>query len=320
VIIGTPADAEAVLQLPRRRRGGAVRKERWKEYGLGYLFILPAFLIFGVFTFYPFVKNFWLAAHETPLYPGNPAPYVGIHQFTTTVTSSMFLQSLESTAIFTVIAVPIGVFLGLALAVIANQRLKGIAFFRLVFSATAVTGVAVAAVIFGTLLSPTNGLLQSWGIDTAPGIAQSPGWALYAVSGIQAWQFMGLSFIIMLAGLQSLPEEVLEAARTDGASTWTVFWRVTVPLMSPTIFFAGVIGTIIALQSYGVVDILIASSGQGSQAVYTHTNLLINYIYDEIYNRQFGVAACLAIALFLITLVVTAVQFRVLAKRVHYGN
>ena len=90
--------------------------------------------------------------------------------------------------------------------------------------------------------------------------------------------------------------------------------------MSPTIFFAGVIGTIIALQSYGVVDILIASSGQGSQAVYTHTNLLINYIYDEIYNRQFGVAACLAIALFLITLVVTAVQFRVLAKRVHYGN
>jgi ABC-type sugar transport system permease subunit len=131
---------------------------------------------------------------------------------------------------------------------------------------------------------------------------------------------MGLSFIIMLAGLQSLPEEVLEAARTDGASTWTVFWRVTVPLMSPTIFFAGVIGTIIALQSYGVVDILIASSGQGSQAVYTHTNLLINYIYDEIYNRQFGVAACLAIALFFITLIVTAVQFRVLSKRVHYGN
>ena len=211
---------------------------------------------------------------------------------------------------------PLGIFLGLALAVFAHQKLRGMAFFQVIFSSTAITSVAVAAVIFQTILSPYNGLMQWLGVNTSPGIAESPGWAIEAVAGIQAWQFLGLSFIIMIAGLQSLPEEVLEAARIDGAGTWRLFWRVTVPLMSPTIFFGAVIGTIAALQSFGVIDILIGSG----QVAYTHTNVLVNYIFDEISTQQYGVAACLSIALFLITLVLTLVQFRVLERRVHYGR
>jgi len=294
-----------------------VRLARIKEAGLGYLLILPAMAIFGVFTFYPFVYNLNLAAHRTAPYPGLPSKFVGYHQFASTVTSPAFFDSLKSTAIFVVIAVPIGIFAGLALAVFANQKLRGSSIFQVIFSSTAVTSVAVASVIFITILNPSNGLMQWLGINTAPGISQSPSWAIEAIGGIQAWQFMGFAFLIMIAGLQSLPEEVIEAARIDGASTWRVFWRVIVPLMSPTILFAVVIGTITALQSFGTINFLIGYQ----QVAYTHTNVLINYIYDEIYyNRQFGVAACLAIALFLITLVVTVLQFRVLERRVHYGN
>jgi sn-glycerol 3-phosphate transport system permease protein len=102
----------------------------------------------------------------------------------------------------------------------------------------------------------------------------------------------------------------------DGANAWGVFWRVIVPLMSSTIFFAAVIGTILALQSFGAIDILIGSG----QVVYDHANVLINNVYDNVYyNRNFGVAACQSIALFLITLGVTIVQFRILEKRVHYA-
>ncbi len=314
-MVATPRPSR---RAQRRDARGVVgtRAQRAGEAGLGYLLLLPALGIFGVFTFYPFVQNFDLAAHLSPPYPGYPSKYVGTSQFTQTVTSSAFLQSLEATAIFVAIAVPVGLLLGLALAVFANQKLRGMAFFQVVFSSTAVTSIAVAAVIFQTILSPSNGLMEWMGVHTSPGIALSPGWAIYAVAGISAWQFMGFAFILMIAGLQSLPEDVLEAARMDGASTWTCFWRVIIPMMSPTIFFAIVVGTILALQSFGAIDILIGSGG----AVFTHTNVLINFIFDELaVNQNVGVAACLSIALFLITLFVTIIQFRVLEKRVHYG-
>lgn len=305
--------ASTALAAPRHHRGR--RFARLREASLGYLLVLPALAVLGIFTFYPFVKNFDLAAHIAAPYPGLPSKYVGFHQFTSTVTSSEFLDSLRSTVVFVGISVPLGVFLGLGLAVFANQRLRGMAVFQVIFSSTAITSVAVAGVIFETILSPSNGLMQSLGVHTAPGIYYSPAWAIEAVAGVGAWQFMGLAFIVMLAGLQSLPEEVVEAARLDGASTWQIFWRVIVPLMSPTIFFAVVIGTILGLQSFGVIDIVI---GQG-QVLYAHTNVLINWIYTLILERNFGQAACVSLALFAITLLATGVQFRLLGRRVHYG-
>ena len=137
------------------------------------------------------------------------------------------------------------------------------------------------------------------------------------MAGISAWQFTGLSFIVMIAGLQSLPEEVLEAARMDGAGAWRSFWRVMVPLMSPD-------------------DLLRACHRhdprapelrrhrhhhRGTNTTFTHTNVLINYIYNllNLYHDQ-GTAACVAIALFAITAVFTALQFRFLERRVHYGS
>ncbi len=308
-----PSEPSTSPTRPRRPR----RLSRTKEATLGYAMLLPALAVFGVFTFFPFVKNFQLAAHHPGPYPTSPSPYVGASQFFQIIRSSAFLDSLRSTAIFVGIAVPLGLFLGLALAVFANQKLRGTAFFQVVFSSTAITSIAVAAVVFQEILDPQNGLMQWLGIHTAPGIQQSPGWAIYAVALISAWQFMGFSFIIMIAGLQSLPEEVIEAARIDGAGTWRVFWRVIVPLMSPTIFFGGVVGTILALQSFGAIDIIIGNQN----TTFSHTNVLINLIYDKIvYDRQFGYAACVSIALFLITLLVTVAQFRVLEKRVHYAS
>ena len=212
---------------------------------------------------------------------------------------------------------PSASFLGLLLAVAAHRKLKGIAVYRVIFSSTVVSSVAVASVIFGTLLNPVVGFLPWLGINPNPPALESTTWALPAVALISIWQFLGLSFIIMLAGLQTVPDELLEAARIDGAGAWTRFWRMTVPLLSPTIFFAVVVGTIFAFQSFGAVDILITSEN----AVRLHTNVLIYNIINtlEVDNNP-GVAAIMATVLFLLLLGLTMLQMRFLERRVHYAR
>jgi ABC-type sugar transport system permease subunit len=290
---------------------------RRKEWVLAYLLLLPALVVFGAFTFYPFLKNFKLALYQNPPYPGLPSRYVGLHQVGSVLGSTAFHQSLVSTLLFVLMVVPIGLFGGLLLALVAHRQIKGMAIYRTIFSSTVVSSVAVAAVIFGTLMDPVVGLLPWLGLNPHPAILENPTWALPAVSLIAVWQFLGLSFIIMTAGLQSLPEEVLEAARLDGAGSWTMFWRVTVPLLSPTLFFGLVVGTIYAFQSFGQIDILIGPQNSG----FTHTNVLLYFIYQTLSIQDDpGVAAVLSIVLFAILLTLTVLQLRFLERRVHYAG
>ena len=295
---------------------GLVARRR-KNAGLAYALLIPSLVIFGVFTFFPFAKNFKLALYQNPPYPGLPSHFVGLSQAGSVLGSPEFQQSLISTFLFVVMVVPLGLLGGLVLALAAHRQLKGMAIYRVIFSSTVVSSVAVAAVVFGTLMDPVVGLLPWLGINPHPAILNNPTWALPAVAIIAIWQFLGLSFIIMTAGLQSLPEEVLEAARLDGAGSWTMFWRVTVPLLSPTIFFGVVIGTIYAFQSFGQIDILIGPQN----AAFTHTNVLLYYIYQALsVQNDPGLAAVLSIVLFVVLLSLTLLQFRFLERRVHYAG
>ena len=293
------------------------RVRRLKEIGLGYLLVLPALAIFAVFTFYPFVHNFKLAFYQTPPVPGLPSHYVGLHQVTQVLSSSSFLESLSTTFIFVALIVPISLIAGLALAVVAHRKLRGMSVYRMIFSSTVVSSVAVAAVVFGTLMNPIVGLLPWLGINPTPPLLENTTWALPSVALMTIWQFLGLSFIIMSAGLQSVPEEVLEAARIDGATAWTRFWRVTVPMLSPTIFFGVVVGTIFAFQSFGQIDILIGAQN----AAYRHVDVLIYNIVNTLtQDNNPGAAAVMSISLFLITLVLTLLQLRFLERRVQYAD
>jgi len=287
------------------------------EWGLAYLLLLPASVTFAVFTFYPFLKNFKLALYQNPPYPGLPSRYVGLSQVGSVLGSTEFHQSLVSTLLFVIMVVPTGLLGGLLLALAAHRQIKGMAIYRTIFSSTVVSSVAVAAVVFGTLMNPVVGLLPWLGLNPHPAILENPTWALPAVALIAVWQFLGLSFIIMTAGLQSLPEEVLEAARLDGAGSWAMFWRFTVPLLSPALFFALVVGTIFAFQSFGQIDILIGPQS----AAFTHTNVLLYYIYQALSVQDDpGLAAVLSIVLFTILFALTLLQLRFLERRVHYAG
>jgi sn-glycerol 3-phosphate transport system permease protein len=176
--------------------------------------------------------------------------------------------------------------------------------------------VAVASVIFFTLLNPQVGMLTYYlGREGEPSILQDPDWALVAVSITTVWQNLGLSFILMSAGLQTLPDDLLEAARIDGAGPWLRFRSVTLPLLSPTIFFAIVVGSIMAFQAFGQIDLLTEGGPLD------RTNVLVYAIYREVFQHSNeGAAAVLAVALFGLTLLLTLVQLRLLERRVEYGR
>ena len=200
----------------------------------------------------------------------------------------------------------------------AHRRLRGIGVYRTIFSSTVATSVAVAAVIFSMLFNPIVGLLPWLGIDPRPPIIENPDLALGAVALVTVWQTLGLTFILLSAGLQAIPDELLEAAQVDGAGPVTRFWRVTIPMLSPTLFFAFVVGhdprvpelrpdrhphrrrSVRADERAHVLDLQRAQPGEGC--------------------RRPGSRRVLAIALFFITLGLTVVQMRVLERRVHYAR
>jgi sn-glycerol 3-phosphate transport system permease protein len=305
------APAAPPAPQPRTRRFSRKTRDRTLAYAL----LLPALIIFVVFIFYPFVKNFDLAVHRTAPFGNLPDQYVGLDQFGDVLGSEDFKDSLITTILFAIYTVPIGIALGLGLAVVAHQKLKGIGIYRTIFSSTVATSVAVASVIFGTLLNPQVGLLPWLGINPNPPFLDNPDFALPAVAVATIWQSLGLSFILMSAGLQAIPDELLEAAHVDGASAWSRFRNVTLPLLSPTIFFAVVVGTIFAFQTFGQIDLLT----QGGPL--KKTNVLTYFIVTELREqRNPGKAAVLAIALFAITLILTLFQLRFLERRVHYAR
>jgi sn-glycerol 3-phosphate transport system permease protein len=291
-------------------------RRRSKEALLAYALLAPAFVVFAVFVFYPFARNFEYALYRTPPFPGLPKTYVGFDQIGDVLSSNDFQNSVWVTILFLLYTVPAGIFLGLFLANLAHQKLKGISAYRTIFSSTVATSVAAASVIFFTLLNPQVGLFTYWlGREGEISVLQDPKTALIAVSVTTIWQNLGLSFIVMSAGLQAIPDDLYEAARVDGASAMRRFWRVTVPMLSPTIFFATVVGGILAFRAFGQVDLL--TEGGPVQK----TNVLVYAIYRQVFrNNNDGVAAVYAIALFVLVMALTFIQMRFIERRVSYAR
>ena len=145
--------APGVALTPARKR------LRRRERGLAYLLLIPSLLVFGVFVFWPLVHNVYLGFYRNPPFPGLPSTYVGFDQYKDVLTSETFFDSVKTTFLFAFLTVPTGIVLGLGLAVLAHQKLRGIGIYRTLFSSTVATSVAVAAVVFGTLMNPSVGLL-----------------------------------------------------------------------------------------------------------------------------------------------------------------
>jgi ABC-type sugar transport system permease subunit len=309
---GQSAAAAPGTAIQRRHR---LTRDR-RAATAAYLLLLPAAVAFGLFVFYPLVKTAYLGFFTTPPAPNLPSHYVGLSQYRSVLSSSDFRDSLWRTVQFVLYTVPAGIVLGIGLAMLTNRQMAGIRIFRTIYSSTIATSTAVAAVIFLTLLNPQVGLLSYWlGNKGGAGVLQNPSQALPWVSIVTIWQNIGLTFILMSAALQSVPEDLLEAARVDGASSWFRFRTVTIPLLSPMIFFATIVGVITGFQAFGQIDILTRGGPNN------HTLVLIYDIYQQAFQYDnTGYAAVLSVALFAILLLLTLFQFRYLQRRVFYAR
>jgi len=286
-----------------------------RSFGVGAGYLAPSLFLFTVFVFVPLGRTIYLSLFNTRS-TGEPTSFAGVDNYTELLASENFRTGLVATGLFTLYTVPVGIALGLVLAVLLNQRLRGINVFRTMMASTIAISAAVGSLIWLLLLNPSLGLfdylLSRIGIQGPDWLLQ-PSTAIIAVSMTTIWLTLGTNIIVLLSGLQGVPEEIYEAARLDGARGIRMFTRITVPMVSPSLFFLLVVDTIAVLQAFTQIHILTRGGPVDS------TRVLVYGVYlDAFVNFQFGYASAQAVVLFLLVLALTIIQFRFVERRVHY--
>jgi multiple sugar transport system permease protein/alpha-1,4-digalacturonate transport system permease protein len=301
-----PAGAGEPASPPpgKGRRPGS--RLRLRNTLIGWSFILPNFLGFGVLTLVPVVTLFYLSLTSWNVF--GAAEWVGLENFARLLRDGSYHTALTNTVYYAAFHIPLTLVASLALALLLNRKLRGVAFFRTVAFFPYITSIVAIAVVWNMLFSPEfgpiNQFLRFLGVDDPPGWTTSADWSMPAVIVVSIWRDMGYYMLLFLAGLQTVPGELYEAARMDGANGWQRFWNVTVPCLRPTTFFITVMLTI---QSFKVFDlILVMTNGGPGQS----TLVLSQYIYVKGFvENQFGYASAVAVSLFLICIAVTIFQF-----------
>lgn len=280
-------------------------------------YLVPALVVFALFLFYPLGRSVFLSFQGSDLF-GRPSGFVGFDQYIRMFTDSGFWTVMGVTLGFTVLTVIPSIGIALALALLLHQKIKGIRFFRTAFALPFAYSVATASVIFGVMFNQAtgvlNGMLGFFGFDRV-GWLTDPAWALVSVSLATVWMQLGYNLLVLSAGLGAVSEDVVEAARLDGAHGWRMQRSIIMPLLTPQMFFLLVTGTIHALQSFGQIHILTKGGPQDS------TTTLVYSIYEQAFannNSNFGYASAQAVVLLIIVVVVSAIQFGVLERKVFY--
>ncbi|MFL5756181.1 MAG: carbohydrate ABC transporter permease [Chloroflexota bacterium] len=296
--------------LGRRPSGPLAGEERW-----AWLFLAPTLLGLAVLSAGPILAAFAIALTKWDLLTA-PA-FVGLDNFTALLRDAHFATALRNTSFYTVTSVPLGLVLGLGLALALNERVRGMTWIRTAYFLPVVTSTTAIALVWLWIYSPQGGLLNQGltaiGLPPQRWIAD-PFWAMPAIVVMSVWQGLGITVIVFLAGLQGIPTEYYDAAAVDGAGRWARFRNVTLPLLTPSVFFTGILALISSFQVFDQVYVL-ARPGKPTDATAT----LVYFIYENGFkNFKMGYAAAASWILFLIVAVLTAIYFRSQRRWVHY--
>lgn len=288
---------------PRTRPAGRRRRRNalWVAF-----FLAPSAIPLLLFTATPMVSSLWVSLHEWNLL--RPMEWVGLDNYAKLLTDPGTRRVFGHTLLYIAGYLPLVYVGGLGLALALNQAFKGRSFFRAAYFLPVVTSWVVVALVWQWLLNPTNGLvntvLGALGLPE-PGWWTDPTWAMPSVILASAWKDLGFVMVILLAGLQAIPAELLEAARVDGTNAWQRFRHITLPLLSPSTFFVIVISLINGFQVFDQVFVMTGGGPAGSSQV------VVGQIYDLTFRYgRAGEASALSWLLFLVILGVTALQIR----------
>ena len=276
-----------------------------------YFYLVPSMLIFAVFLFYPYFKTIYLSLYKTNKM-GEAKLFVGLENYKALLSSPSFHNSLKVTLIFVSVVVIGSMLLGLVAAVLCNKAFPGIRFFSTAYALPMAIASSSAAMIFQIMLHPAVGIVNKL-LNLDINWLNDPKTALWCVAILTAWLNSGINFLYFSAGLGNIDETIYERASVDGASGIQQFFSLTLPGLSPIMFYTLVVNIIQAFQSFGQIKILTEGGPNES------TNVIVYSIYrDAFFNYRFGSAAAQSVVLFLIVMVITLVMFRMEKKGVKY--
>lgn len=286
-----------------------------KEALSAWIFLLPSLVGFVIFVFGATIISLLISFLDWDML--TPAKFVGLGNYLKLLKSDSFYLVLRNTAFFVIGTVPTRVIFSLLLALALVKNIPGRTFFRsAIFLPVAASTVAVAMIwrwIFNADFGLLNDFLYRIGISHLPQWLIHPNWALVALIIFSVWKDVGFSTILFMAGLEGIPQELYEAGDIDGASSWTKFWNITLPLLSPTTFFVVVINVISSFQVFDQAYVL-TGGGPGNA-----TTTIVYYVYNYAFQRfKMGYASSAAWILFAIIFVITIIQFKHQKRWVYY--
>ncbi len=298
------------------------RGDWWRKWGeetlVAYLFLLPSLVVFAAFVFFPLVFSIYTSFTRWNL-PYQPL-FIGLENFryifTDTIGAPEFLGSIRNSFHYAV-GVPLNIMISLCIALLLNQRLRGVSIFRTAYFLPTITSTAAISVVWLWIYHPADyGLFNSilLKLDLSPlRWLRDPHLAMPSLILMGIWHGMGYNIIIFLAGLQSIPTSLYEAAEIDGAGGWARFWKVTLPLLSPTTFYILVIGIINSLKTFTQMHVMTEGGPLGTTTTITY------YLYQQAFeNFTMGRASAVACVLLTMLFIFTLIQFKVVGSRVHY--
>lgn len=309
--LATEKRQEPVLPKVRKKKPN-------KEVLWAYLFIAPTVL--GLFVFYMFPAIASFALSFTKWNGISTAEYVGLENIITLLNDESFIRSVLNTIVFTIVSVPLSVIFALIISLLLNQRIKGMVMYRTLYFLPVVTmPVAVGMVwkwLYNTEYGLINYMLGSLGLPQ-PSWLFDPNISLISVILVYVWMTVGNNVILLLAGLQGIDKTYYEAAQIDGASKMKQFFNITLPLITPTLFFVFITGMISSLQVFDLIYIMIGES----TALLDPLRTVVFGVYETGFEySQMGMASAQAFLLFLAILAVTIIQFVFQKKWVHYDG
>ncbi len=298
-------------------RGGFLKKGlKWYRPWHAWVFILPALLGLFVFRLGPIIFAFFMSFTHWDIF--SPPDWVGFSNYAEMFSDPTFWTMLKNTFIFSGIYVPSVMVIGLVLAVLVNQKFRGVNTFRAIFFSPVVTSAVAIGLVWGWLLSPKYGLLnnflQLFNV-AGPSWLGDPKWALMSIAFVMTWKMAGYYMILFLAGLQDIPVVLYEASRIDGATPKQTFWHVTLPLLSPTTFFVLIIAIIDSFRNFQIIYTM-TRGGPGVSS----TTLVYSIYQNAFVFYRMGYASAIAYVLLAIVGGITLANFYLKKRWVKYQS
>jgi len=313
----------------------AARRRYWLQSGVAYLYLAPALLLLTLFHFFPAIFGLYISFWRWGLIQER---FVGLENYQRVLVDDAFWKSLGTTAWYVVLVIPAEMAIGLVVAYLLFQPIRARTAYRTAYFLPHITSTTAAAVVWRWMFNQQNGLFngvldmagrppslwlnESAGVirlwlgpvgERLPDWMGGPSLALVGMAAMSVWSYIGFYVVIYLAGLGNISKELYEAARMDGANERQVFFRITLPLLSPTTFFLGVVGVIGAMQAFN--QIYVMTGGGPLDTTRTVTMLIFKTFYQQ---TRVGYGTAMAFLLALIIVGLTVLNFRFLGRRVHY--